>query len=137
MNVAVLNAAGPLPELQRLAAALGMVPSSTHQMGQAQFGGKLHSSDGLQLEIADAANPVDLSRLVAAFIAKCTEHGVSFGAETSAELSIGFTVGDSAQYIAGFKFLPEELRAISERGISLNITAYPTSDEANGNESAI
>jgi hypothetical protein len=49
----------------------------------------------------------------------------------SAELSIGFTVGDSEQFVAGLEFSASELRAISECGISLSITAYPTSDEAN------
>lgn len=48
-----------------------------------------------------------------------------------AELSVGFTVGDSKQFVAGVEFLPAELLLLSQRGIALSITAYPISDEAN------
>jgi protein involved in polysaccharide export with SLBB domain len=128
MNVAILNAEGHLPALQALSAALGLPPASTWKKGQPRRGGKVHAADGLQIEIADEKSPAELTRSIQRFIAKCRERGVSFNTVASAELSIGFTVGDSEQFVAGLEFSASELRAISECGISLSIMAYPTRD---------
>jgi hypothetical protein len=137
MNVAILRAEGQLTALQALSAALDMPPSHTWKKGQPLRGGKVHAADGLQLGIADEKNPAELVRSIQRFIANCKERGVSFNTAASAELSIGFTVGDSEQFVGTVEFSASELRAISDCGISLSITAYPTSDEVNANESAI
>jgi hypothetical protein len=138
VNIATLNAEGQLSALQALSAALGMPPSTTWTKGQPRRGGKVHTADGLQIMVADEKNTAELARSIQRFVAKCRERGISFKTETtSAQLSVGFTVGESQQFVAGLEFSAAELRAISECGISLSITAYPTSDEANENESAI
>jgi hypothetical protein len=73
-----------------------------------------------------------LLRDVRVFLAKCHKHGNTiFANGVIAELSFGISVGDSTQYVASLDFTASELRDLTDIGIGLNFTAYPTSDEVN------
>ncbi len=51
-----------------------------------------------------------------------------------ADLDIGVTVGDSEQFTAYLTFGAAFLNRLSRIGVSLSLSAYPTSDEANEDE---
>ena len=71
-------------------------------------------------------------KAIRSFLAKCQKIDPKpFGDDVEAELSIGFTVGDSIQFVASVDFSPSELRDLATLGIALSINAYPTSDEVN------
>jgi hypothetical protein len=66
------------------------------------------------------------------FLANCKEKSIVFPSlGLVAELDVGFTVGDSEQFVGSVVFSPPELQSFGECGISLRVSAYPTSDEAN------
>jgi hypothetical protein len=66
------------------------------------------------------------------FLAACQAHRPKlFANGVEAELSIGITVGDSIQYVASVDLSSSEIRELATLGLSLNFTAYPTSDEVN------
>ena len=82
--------------------------------------------------LADTETFAELKEALRSFVALCVSTQVRFDTEgLMAELSIGFSVGDSERFIAGVVFSATDLRQISDIGISLDITAYPTSDAAN------
>jgi len=57
---------------------------------------------------------------------------VSFpGQGLTAELSVGVTVGDSAQFVASIDLTSDDLSMMGTLGLSLNVSAYPTSGELN------
>lgn len=137
MNLATLRIEGEEPALEALAKALPLVHDSRWKKGDSRRNGTVHSCSGFVATVADAENPGQLVILVRAFLEECKKRGVVFSRfALSAELSLGFTVGDSVQFVAGVEFSPSDLQALSECDITLSITAYPTSDEANAEENA-
>jgi hypothetical protein len=62
----------------------------------------------------------------------CRENRITFFApNVAAEIAIALTVGDSKQFVASLGFSSAELLSIGEIGLTLSVTAYPTSDAAN------
>jgi hypothetical protein len=115
-----------------MAARLGVQPTSQWKKGDRRHHGKVHAASGFSVTVADAASPGELERVIQTFLEQRRDLGISFSQETlAAELSIGFTVGDSEQYVAGLDLSPGYLAVLADCGITLSITAYPTSDEAN------
>jgi hypothetical protein len=89
----------------------------------------IQETSGLNASIADERNPSDMLAKTRKFISECLKHGPTlFANGVNAELSIGTTVGDSAQYLTSVDFSPNDIRELAVLGISLNFTAYPTSD---------
>ena len=135
MNVAMLVVEGSLESLESLRSVLALDCEGQWKKGDRRRSGRIHEASGFNVTIADAATPSELLELIRAFLAFCKEKNVVFSSHSlSAEISIGFTVGDSHQFVAGVDFTPTELLSFAECGIKLSITAYPTSDEANADE---
>lgn len=64
------------------------------------------------------------------FLMACLSHGPRiFANGVEAELTLAIGVGDSIQYVASVDLSPSDIRDLATLGISLNITAYPTSDK--------
>jgi hypothetical protein len=132
MNLATLSVEGEDSALATIAEQLPLKHEQQWKKGDPRRNGKVHSSSGFQITVADAKNPGELTKCIHAFLAQCKESGIVFPEKSLvAELSVGFTVGDSEQFVAGVEFLPAELLLLSQCGIALSVTAYPTSDEAN------
>lgn len=132
MNIATLIVEGSDAELDAIKSILQLHHDSRWRKGDARRNAKLHDSSGFLVTIADCENPGALVSGIRQFLAQCKETGVHFPARgLTAELSVGFTVGDSVQFVAGVELLPADLLVLAECGIVLGITAYPTSDDAN------
>lgn len=132
MNLATLIVEGEEPALGNLRKALPLQIDASWKRGDVRRNGKIHTSPGFSATIADAANPRDLTHAIQTFLKQCKERGVSFAKRgVSAELSLGVTVGDSQQFVAGVELSSSALSLLAEHGLTLSLTAYPTSDDAN------
>src|SRR5436309_2473498 len=102
MNLATLIVEGDEPALSKLRKALSLQTATSWKKGDVRRNGKNHSSAGFSATIADVRSPGELTRAVQTFLEQCKERGVLFTKSgVSAELSLGFTVGDSQQFVAG------------------------------------
>jgi hypothetical protein len=137
MNLATLRVEGKDSALDALKKALSLECDSQWNKGDKRRNGGVHALSGFNATVADAGNPRELVSLIRAFLARCKEKGIVFPClNVEAELAVGFTVGDSEQFVASVEFSPSDLLSCAECGISLSVTAYPTSDEANAEENA-
>lgn len=137
MNLATLRVEGSDSALEALKNVFSLVRVTQWSKGDSRRNGSVFTTSGFNATVADTENPKELTRIICSFLMQCKEKGVVFpNLNLVAELAIGFTVGDSKQFVAGVEFSPSELLSFSECGISLNITAYPTSDEVNAEENA-
>jgi hypothetical protein len=135
MNIATLRVEGPDHSLDELKNVLPLMIKAQWRTGDIRSNGKVHSSSGVYATLADAENPGILISLIRSFLEQCKEKDIVFSRlNLTAELDIGFTVGDSIQFVASVDFSPSELLMCAECGIALCITAYPTSDEANAED---
>jgi len=132
MNLATLRVEGPDESLQELRKSLQLVCDTEWVKGDKRKNGRVNAASGFNATIADAKNPRELSALIRVFLANCKKKTIVFSSlGLVAELDIGFTVGDSEQFVGSIVFSPLELLSFGECGISLQVSAYPTSDEAN------
>ena len=137
MNVAVLRVEGEDAALEALKSALPVHCDTQWTRGDRRRSGATYDASGFSVTVADATNPRELQTKIASFLKLCKEKNLRFAnSKTSAELAVGFTVGDSEQYVAGVVFSVPELLSLAQDGIALSITAYPTSDAANAEDSS-
>ena len=62
----------------------------------------------------------------------CDERNVCFSElGLVAELALGLTVGGASQFIASVTLSGSDLTELGGLGLSLSVSAYPTSDEVN------
>jgi hypothetical protein len=138
VNLATLRVEGNDTLLDILARKLSVTEHWRWKKGDPRRNGRTHSMSGFSVTVADAANPGELVRCIRTFLEKCKTIDASFAQDgLMAELSVGFTVGDSEQFIDTVEFAPSDLLSLAECGVTLSVTAYPTSDEANAAPSAI
>ena len=137
MNIATLRIEGEDQALVQLRNALHLAADAEWRKGASKRNGGSHAKSGFNATIADASNPGEMVVVVRKFLAECKELGVVLSSGTlSTELSVGVTVGDSAQFVAFVDFTAQDLVLLGALGINLSIAAYPTSDEANVNDQA-
>jgi len=131
MNLTTLIVEGNANALESIKSQLCLSVDAQWNKGDIRRNGVADEFSGFSATIADTETPKELTVLIGNFLAQCKENNVQFqNLNLSAVLSVGFTVGDSEQFVACIEFSPTELLACSECGISLSITAYPASDEA-------
>lgn len=132
MNIATLRVEGTESALEKTKQTLQVVCDTEWKKGENKRNGNTYNSSGFSVTIADASSPGELTDQILAFLDKCKNSAIAFSApELKAELDIGVTVGESQQFVASVEFSPPDLMLCAECGITLSITAYPTSDEAN------
>jgi hypothetical protein len=132
MNLATLRIEGTNEALQAVRNTLGLVPDSMWEQGDSKRRGGFFSTAGLSATIADARTPSEMVVAIREFVAECKARNFIFsGSGLSAELSLGVTVGDTEQFVAYVDFTASDLLSLATLGVDLNISAYPTSDEAN------
>lgn len=137
MNLATLRVEGADGALASLIKLMSFECDVQWKKGDKKRNGSAHASSGFNSTIADARSPGELIVLIHSFLAQCKEKNIVFPSMgLSAELAVGFTVGGSEQFVAGVEFAPPELLVCAECGITLSVTAYPTSDEANAEDNA-
>lgn len=135
MNIATLRIEGSGSSLKSLKKVLLLECDTEWKKGDKRRHGRTNSLSGFSVTVADAINPSELTRLIRLFLLLCKNNKIVFpNHNVSAELAVGFTVGDSEQFVAGLELSPSDLLLFAECGITLNVTAYPTSDEANAEE---
>ena len=136
MNLVVLRMEGDQKALDALAQRLSLNVEQEWKAGERRRNGSAHMSSGLSATVADTPTPSELVSELRSFLARCKELGVSFSG-VRAELSVGITVGDSSQFVAHVALSNADLGMLAERGLTLSVSAYPTSDEANKRRRAI
>jgi len=112
-------------------AAFCAKPESVWRAGEKALLGKVHSDSGAIFSVSDAPT---IQRLLSDIREFFEFNGANVGALVAegvvAELDVGVTVGDSEQFTASIPFEPADLSLLAKLGISLRVSAYPTSDEA-------
>lgn len=132
MNLAILSVEGPDSALTELRKALALECDVEWRRGEQGRDGRARTSSGFSATIADTDSSGEFVDIIRAFLTQCYINNIDFRKlSLSAELRIGFTVGDSEQYVGSIALSPSELLQCAECGIAIKITAYPTSDEAN------
>jgi len=131
MNIATLRVEGEEPALSALTATLPGRADTQWLKGERGRNGVVYALSGFNVTVAEAPNPRVLVSELRKFLAQCRDRKLDFRKGLTAELSIGFTVGDSQQFVASVDFSPADLSALGACGIALSVAAYPTSDEAN------
>jgi len=133
MNLALLHIAASEAVLDLLVEEFLSTPIKRYKVGQEYaFGRRVHKESGITVEISDTNTSVQLIEEVCAFfgaLSSAAENKLS--SAISRELSVGFTVGDTEQFVGSLSFSPELMAKLAKCGIVLSIVAYPTSDEAN------
>ncbi len=131
MNIATLYVRGADERLDRLIELLGTTGTSRWAAGDPRSGGKVHEDAGIQFDLADTDTPDLLIRDVRDTLLSWHAKGISLiSLGLSGEISVGITVGDSAQFTAHIELSSDDMVKIGSIGIALSIAAYPTSDEA-------
>jgi len=132
MNIATLYVHGADVNLDHLTELLGSTGTSRWKVGDRMHRGKLHRCSGIAFDLADSDTPRNLVDEVRRCLSRWHAAGISLARlNLNGELSIGITVGDSAQFTAHGEFSAVDMQTLSGIGIALCIAAYPTSDEAN------
>ena len=132
MNIAMLRIEGSDSALVAIMKDVPLTVEFKWKKGDRRRNGEFYEASGMSATVVDANNPKELTDLVRGFLVKCIDKKINFSNHNLvAELSIGFTVGDSVQFVAGIDFSSEELSMLADCGIDLSISAYPTSDEEN------
>jgi hypothetical protein len=132
MNLVTPRSEGTNEALQAVRNILGLVPASMWAQGEPKRRGGFFSSSGLSATIADAKTLSAMVVAIREFVAECKARSIVFsGSGLSAQLSVGVTVGDAEQFVAGVDFSASDLLSLGALGVALSIAAYPTSDEAN------
>jgi hypothetical protein len=133
MNIATLEAEGEEPTLASLATELYLPISDKWKRGDPMRNTGVYSSSGFIATLAKAATPGELILVIRKLLIDYKERGIRFNRNEalSSTLSVGFTVGDSVQFVACFDFTLSDLKLLTDLGIGLSVSAYPTSDEAN------
>ena len=132
MNLATLRVQGPDSSLEELKELLGLVIDAEWHAGDERRSGSVHEFSGFNATVADASTPKQMTELMRTFWARCIEKGVAFPWRgITAELAVGLAIGDSTQFVAGIELVPSDISLCAECGMTLSVTAYPTSDEAN------
>lgn len=131
MNIATLYVRGADENLDRLIERLGTTATSRWAAGDPRSWGKVHESAGIQFDLADTDTPHRLIHDVRNIIFSWHAKGVSLTClGLDGELSVGITVGDSAQFTAHIELSSDDMVTLGSIGIALSIAAYPTSDES-------
>ena len=132
MNLAILRVEGPEASLAQLKELLGLSSDMEWQAGERRRDGSIRESSGLNSTIADAETAERMTNAIREFLMRCEAAEVTFPWQgITAEVDVGFTVGDSTRFAGGFRLSPSDVRACAECGLGLSVAAYPTSDEAN------
>ena len=132
MNVAQLWVTGSETALAKVCDLLAFDPDSSWRQGDMMRNGKVHEDNGVGISIADAISPRELVEEIRSFVVRCVDSDANFKKlGLTANLSLGYTVGDSEQFAACIEFTNQDLKYFSDLGVSLSVWAYPTSDEAN------
>ena len=133
MNLALLNIAASEAVLDILAEEFLSTPTTRHKVGQEYaFGRRVHKESGISVAISDANTSAQLIEEVEVFFGSMSPVAENnLPKATGRELSVGFSVGDTEQFVGSVSFSPELMAKLAKCGIVLSVTAYPTSDEAN------
>lgn len=131
MNLAILRAEGSNDALGTLRIALDHRVDRNWQIGDEMGDGQIHLASGFSIVVADVASPKELLADIRKFLSNCKDLDLAFSGKSglTGELSIGISVGDTAQFSASLDFTPSDLSLMSELGLRLSVSAYPTSDE--------
>jgi len=131
MNIATLYVRGADERLDRLIELLGTTGTSRWAAGDPRSRGKVHEDAGIQFDLSDTDTPTRLIRDVRDTLLSWHAKGVSLILlGLHGEISVGISVGSSAQFSAHIELSSDDMVKIGSIGISLSIAAYPTSNDA-------
>ena len=130
MTICVLRVRGEETEVGFLLENIDLKVSSLWHKGQIDRKGGFLADSGFIADVVDAESISELMSELRKFLIFCSKNDISFSEKSlTSEISIGLFVGSSDQYVASVNFDAKDLQLISSLGLSLDISAYPTSDE--------
>jgi hypothetical protein len=134
VNLASLRIEGEDELLASLVNDLGLAVDTQWKKGEPIRSGGTNSTSGFCATIGDASSPGKLLSQIREFVAKLEEF--VDGKDRSGlagEVAVGISVGDPEMYIGSFMLGASDLLRLGQVNLSLSVSAYPTSDEANIN----
>ena len=130
MHIASLRIEGNDQVLAALIAYLELSIDTEWRKGQSLRSGGTHSTSGFCAAIADTQSSSVLLAEVRKFIARYQEFvDANAAAKLHGELSIGVSCGSSEQSVGSVFLGAEDLGRLGKAGLSLSVSAYPTSDD--------
>ena len=124
MNLALLRVEGEEEMLELIVEHMELTPEQRWKAGEERRTGLPYRTSGFSTTVADSANPAAMLARIREFLQTCKSRSTDF-LDVQAELSVGVTVGDDAQYIAVLEFTHTVLRQLADLGITLSVAAYP------------
>ena len=92
--------------------------------------GKQFSSSGFNVDIPDSESPVDMVNKIESLLIEFQANSINFvGSKLSANLDIGFGVGEDEQFAAEYNISLSLMELALKVGVSISLTAYPVDDE--------
>lgn len=114
---------------------MGFETDAVWHKGDVGRRGKPHDDSGCNLTITDAESLKELEGDIRTFVQEYSDELTRLNsAGVTLDLDIGVTVGDSKQFSVSIYISPDDMALFSAVGIGVTFSAYPTSDEANEDE---
>ena len=114
MNLTTLRAEGNVNALESVKSKLCLACDAQWHKGDIRRNGVAHEFSGFSATIADTETPKELIIFIGNFLDQCKENNIKFqNLNLSAILAVGFTAGDSAQFVACLEFSPAQLLPFS------------------------
>lgn len=131
MKVAVLRLSSRTNSPESAADTVGVAYDSMWHAGEKTLAGAIREDSGVSFVVSDAASVRQLKEDIHEFFQTRREKLLRMRAEgREAEIDVGVTVGDSAQYTVTISVEPSLLDLLGSLGVSLCFSAYPASDDA-------
>lgn len=113
MNTAILWVRGEQHAIDRVLTQTGAIPEKIWKRGDAKIRNAVHEDSGFSVLVADSDSPREMCDKIREMLGRYGKASLHFnGSNFSAELSLGVTVGDSAQFVAVASFNPDDLRIL-------------------------
>jgi hypothetical protein len=131
MKVAVLWLSSRTNSPESAVDTIAVAYDSMWHAGEKTLIGAIREDSGVSFVVSDAASVRQLKEDIRELFQTRREKLLRMRAEGwEAEIDVGVTVGDSAQYIVKISVEPSLLDLLGSLGVSLCFSAYPTSDDA-------
>jgi len=132
MLLAILRCYSPNWNPDDFIQRMGFETDAVWHKGEIGPRGKPRDDSGFSLAITDALSLKELKDDVRTFVQEYSDDLTRLSsAGVTLDLDIGVTVGDSEQFAVSIYISPDDMALFSKVGVGVTFSAYPTSDEAN------
>ncbi len=130
MNIAVLRILGDEEDINAIKALHSFDVIGEWKKGDPISKSKTFSSSGFNVDLPDGESPVDMVNKIKSLFNEFQSHSINFvESKLSANLDVGFGVGEDGQFAAEYKISLSLMELALKVGVSISLTAYPVDDE--------